>query len=218
VSIHREGRKFFVFSTIFYSIFLLLIFPVQKFSTSFILLSATYVLSIGFFTVFFRVPNRTIKNDQSKVLSPCDGKVVIIEKVDYPAFGEGAQAIQISIFMHLYNVHVNKMPVSGKIIKVQHTPGKFLPAFRPKSSELNEHCLICVQTEESRVDFKQIAGAVAKRIRTFCKVGEQLKQGDEMGFILFGSRLDVFLPSSFKVDCSLGQKVKGGISTLANIG
>lgn len=205
------------FTCLSYAILSLLILPSQGISFLFSVVSLLFLGSLVFFLAFFRVPKRQLNNDDGKIISPCDGKIVLIETVDYPNFGEGATATQISVFMHLHNVHINRMPISGQITKVIHKKGKFLPAFRPKSSTLNEHCLIGVRNDDLYLEFKQIAGAVAKRIRTYCKPSDKVLQGKEMGFILFGSRLDVFLPNSCKLSCTLGQKVKGGVDSLAFI-
>lgn len=215
--IHKEGYKFIAFTCLSYAILSLLILPSQGISLLFSLISFVFFLGLVFFLSFFRVPWRQLNTDDAKIISPCDGKIVVVDTVDYPNFGEGAKAIQVSVFMHLHNVHINRMPISGRITKVIHKKGKFLPAFRPKSSTLNEHCLIGVRNDNVHLEFKQIAGAMAKRIRTYCKPGDEVTQSKEMGFILFGSRLDVFLPTSCKVSCCLGQKVKGGIDSLAFI-
>jgi len=217
VYIHKEGYKFIAFTCLSYAVISLLILPSQGISLLFSLISFAFFVGLVFFLAFFRVPRRQLNTDDGAIVSPCDGKIVVVATVDYPNFGEGAKATQISVFMHLHNVHINRMPIRGRITKVIHKKGKFLPAFRPKSSTLNEHCLIGVRNDDVHLEFKQIAGAMAKRIRTYCKPGDEILQGKEMGFILFGSRLDIFLPTSCKVSCSLGQKVKGGIDSLALI-
>ncbi len=165
---------------------------------------------------FFRNPKRkpNIKNDH--ILAPVDGKVVVIEEVfEGEYFKE--KRIQVSVFMSPINVHVTRYPVSGKIAYSKYHPGKYLVAWHPKSSEENERTTVVVATENfGEILYRQIAGALAKRIVNYAKEGDEVLQGSDSGFIKFGSRVDVFLPLDAKIKVNLNQKVKGGITILAD--
>lgn len=164
---------------------------------------------------FFRNPKRNFIRNESQILSPVDGKVVVIEEVfEKEYFNE--KRLQISVFMSPLNVHVTRYPVSGKVVLSKYHPGKFLVAWHPKSSEENERTTVVVKSEVfGDVLHRQIAGALAKRIVNYAPEGENVNQTDDSGFIKFGSRVDVFLPLDSKVKVTLNQKVKGGISILA---
>ncbi len=164
---------------------------------------------------FFRNPKRSFLLDSEQVLSPVDGKVVVIEEVfEKEYFNE--KRMQISVFMSPINVHVTRFPVDGKIVYSKYHPGKYLVAWHPKSSELNERTTVVIKNDIfGDVLYRQIAGAMAKRIVNYAEVGQEVTQADDSGFIKFGSRVDVFLPLDAKINVSLNQKVKGGISILA---
>ncbi len=165
---------------------------------------------------FFRNPKRAFKTDDNHVLSPVDGKVVVIEEVfDKEYYNE--KRIQVSVFMSPVNVHVTRYPVGGEVVYSKYHPGKFLVAWHPKSSEENERTTVVVKSKEfGDVLHRQIAGAMAKRIVNYAKEGQTVNQTDDSGFIKFGSRVDVFLPLDAKINVSLNQKVKGGITLLAS--
>lgn len=165
---------------------------------------------------FFRNPKREIQLSESKALSPVDGKVVVIEEVfDKEFFNE--KRMQVSIFMSPINVHVTRYPLSGEIIYSKSHPGKFLVAWHPKSSEENERTTVVVKsTYFGDVLHRQIAGALAKRIVNYAVVGKNAIQGEDSGFIKFGSRVDVLLPLDAKINVQLNQKVKGGITVIAS--
>lgn len=165
---------------------------------------------------FFRNPERVIIINPKTILAPCDGKVVVIEEVHEPIYFKQKMK-QISIFMSPLNVHVTRTPISGEVIFCKYFPGKYLVAFHPKSSIENEQTFIVVQNEQISVGFKQIAGAVARRICCYVKENEQVQQGQEFGFIKFGSRMDIFLPLNAQVQVSLNQKTSGGQTILAQI-
>ena len=164
---------------------------------------------------FFRNPKRTFLTSENQVLSPVDGKVVVIEEVfEKEYFNE--KVLQISVFMSPLNVHVTRYPVAGSVVYNKYHPGKFLVAWHPKSSEENERTSVVVQSKEfGDVLHRQIAGALAKRIVNYAKEGTTVNQADDSGFIKFGSRVDVFLPLNTKVNVSLNEIVKGGITILA---
>lgn len=166
---------------------------------------------------FFRIPTRHIKNDESIVLSPCDGKVVVIEEVFEPEFLK-EKVLQVSVFMSPVNVHANWFPISGKVVYDKYHPGKFLVAWHPKSSTENERTTICVENQQGqKVLFRQIAGALAKRIKYYTKAGDDATQGAEFGFIKFGSRVDLYMPLDTKVLVKIGDKVTGKISQIAQL-
>lgn len=164
---------------------------------------------------FFRNPKRDFKLDDSQVLSPVDGKVVVIEEVFEKEYFNDKR-LQISVFMSPINVHVTRYPVGGTVRYSKYHPGKYLVAWHPKSSEENERTTVVVQSPEfGEVLHRQIAGALAKRIVNYAEEGQAVTQASDSGFIKFGSRVDVFLPLNAKVEVALNQKVKGGITILA---
>lgn len=164
---------------------------------------------------FFRNPKRSFLLDVEHVLSPVDGKVVVIEEVFEKEYFNDKR-LQISVFMSPINVHITRFPVEGKVVYSKYHPGKYLVAWHPKSSEENERTTVVIENEVfGEVLYRQIAGALAKRIVNYAEVGQEVKQADDSGFIKFGSRVDVFLPLDAEINVSLNQKVKGGISILA---
>ena len=176
------------------------------------------VLSLIFLIIilqFFRSPSRKIIYDDKKIFAPADGKVVVIEEtVETEVLND--KRIQVSIFMSPLNVHVNRYPVSGKVTYEKYHPGSFLVAWHPKSSTENERTTVVIQTESNaKILLRQIAGALARRIVCYPKEGWTVKQGDELGFIKFGSRVDLFLPLNSKIKVSLDQKVTGGETVIA---
>lgn len=166
---------------------------------------------------FFRNPRREIRTaDDKLVYAPADGKIVTIEEsLESEYFGD--KRLMISIFMSPTNVHVNRNPISGKINYFKYHPGKYLVAWHPKSSSENERTTVVIDNGEEEILLRQIAGALAKRIKTYLHVGDEVEQGSELGFIKFGSRVDVFLPLDAKIEVSLGQKVKGNQTVIARL-
>lgn len=165
---------------------------------------------------FFRDPERTGPRGQDLVISPADGRVIQIVEVDEPAFLQG-RAIRISVFMNVFNVHVNRYPVSGRVAYVHYNPGKFFNAAAEKSSLENEQMSIGVQAARHRVLFRQIAGLVARRIVTYSRVGDDAEQGERMGIIRFGSRVDVFVPVGSTVRAKVGDTPVAGTTVLAEL-
>ncbi|MDB4890119.1 MAG: Phosphatidylserine decarboxylase proenzyme [Gemmatimonadetes bacterium] len=165
---------------------------------------------------FFRDPERTGERSEQVVIAPADGKVVLISEVDEPSF-MGGRAQRVSIFMNVFNVHVNRYPVSGVVKYVQYNPGKFLNASAEKSSLENEQMSVGIETPRGRLLVRQIAGLIARRIVTYSKVGEKVTQGDRMGLIRFGSRVDVFLPMDAKVRVKIGEMTIAGTSVVAEL-
>jgi phosphatidylserine decarboxylase len=180
-----------------------------------------FILALTIFVLitvlqFFRHPNRKIAIDPNHILSPADGKVVVIEEVEETEYFKDRR-IQISVFMSPINVHVNRAPIKGIVKFVKYHAGLYLVAWHPKSSTENERTTLVMEHENGKsILMRQIAGALARRIVYYCKEGEQLQQGEEFGFIKFGSRVDVFVPIGTKIDVQLNQVVKGGQTTLAS--
>ena len=163
---------------------------------------------------FFRDPERSGERGPSLVISPADGKLIMIAEVDEPTFMQGS-AIRLSIFMNVFNVHVNRYPVDGVVKYVHYNQGKFFNAATDKSSLENEQMSVGIDTGRIRVLVRQIAGLIARRIVTYSKVDEKVKQGDRMGIIRFGSRVDLFLPVGSKVVARLGDVTTAGVTVLA---
>jgi len=164
-----------------------------------------------FVAAFFRDPARQVPLNPRHVLSPADGRVVNIEEVDE----EWGRVSRVSIFLSVFNVHVNRSPATGRIAAIRYTPGSFLPAFRPKASELNERNMITMETEYGIVAVKQIAGLIARRIRCWKREGESVSQGEKIGFITFGSRVDLYVPIDAELHIAVGDRVHGGTSRIA---
>lgn len=212
---HREGHKIILTALI---VLIILALSSHFFLDDEILKKVFISIFIVIFLLiiqFFRNPKRTILADNNQVLSPVDGKVVVIEEVfDKEYFNE--KRLQVSVFMSPINVHVTRYPVGGKVVYSKYHPGKYLVAWHPKSSEENERTTVVVKNKTfGEVLHRQIAGALAKRIVNYAEVGSKISQGSDSGFIKFGSRVDVLLPLDVKVNVKLNQKVKGGITILA---
>jgi phosphatidylserine decarboxylase len=165
---------------------------------------------------FFRDPERTGQRGPSLVVSPADGKLIMITDVDEPAFVQG-RAVRLSIFMNVFNVHVNRYPVDGVVKYVHYNKGKFFNAAAEKSSLENEQMSVGIDTGRYRVLVRQIAGLIARRIVTYSKVDEKVKQGDRLGIIRFGSRVDVFLPVGSTISAKLGDVTTAGVTILGEL-
>ncbi|NNU33356.1 phosphatidylserine decarboxylase family protein [Mucilaginibacter sp. S1162] len=179
-----------------------------------------YILSFVLFVIivqFFRNPHFDISQDDKVVLCPADGKVVVIEETTETEFLKDKR-IQLSVFMSPVNVHVNRHPISGVIKYFKYHPGKYLVAWHPKSSTENERTTVVTENKVgTQVLFRQIAGALARRIVWYVKEGDKVEQGDQFGFIKFGSRVDLFLPLGSKINVEIGEVVKGGQTVLAEL-
>ncbi|TVQ77280.1 MAG: phosphatidylserine decarboxylase family protein [Flavobacteriales bacterium] len=210
IRIHPEGRR--ILATTFFSL-AIINFLLYQFVGRHWLTHAVIILSIIIYILvlqFFRNPKRNIQPDPNIVIAPADGKVVVIENVTEDEYFKG-ERLQVSIFMSPLNVHVNRYPIGGKIKFAKYHPGKYLVAWHPKSSTLNERTTVVVENESiGPVLYRQIAGAVARRIVMYPKEGMVVQQGADSGFIKFGSRLDIFLPPDTPVNVKIGDVVKGG--------
>ena len=218
MTIHKEGFKSILFSAIVFAAINLASFYFLSYHypwISWLLFLVTIVVML-FIISFFRVPSRQLVTGENLVICPADGKVVVIEE----AFDEEyfkAKRLQISIFMSPANVHQNRNPVSGEVVYNQYHKGKYLVAWNPKSSTENERHSVVIRNSKAEVLVKQIAGAVARRIVNYLKVGQVVEQSAEMGFIKFGSRVDVLLPVNARVNVQLNQVVQGGITVIATL-
>ena len=182
-----------------------------------ILIAIIHILSFGlwlFIISFFRIPARKLTQDANLLVSPCDGKVVVIEEVIDQEYFK-TKRLQVSVFMSPANVHVNLNPIDGEVVYNQYHPGKYLVAWDPKSSTENERHSVVLKSKGKEVLVKQIAGALAKRIVNYLTVGQQVKQSEELGFIKFGSRVDLLLPPDAEILVDMNQKVKGGVTPIA---
>jgi len=165
---------------------------------------------------FFRDPERVGDRGASLVVSPADGKLIMISEVDEPSFVQG-RSIRLSIFMNVFNVHVNRYPVDGVVKYIHYNKGKFFNASAEKSSLENEQMSVGIETGGHRVLVRQIAGLIARRIVTYSKLGETVRQGDRMGIIRFGSRVDLFLPPGSTVRAKLGDVTTAGVTILGEL-
>src|SRR5687768_14243129 len=216
MKIHKEGYASLVIAII---IFVLIIAASYFFVSGYSVLIAWLIFVISFALLiflfsFFRVPNRTYTSGDDSIVAPCDGTVVVIEEVQPDEYFKDRR-LQLSIFMSPLNVHVNRNPVSGAVTYSQYHKGKYLVAWHPKSSVENERHSVVYRREGKELLVKQIAGALAKRIVNYLKPGDEVRQGSEMGFIKFGSRVDLLLPLDAKIEVKINEKVKGGVTVLA---
>jgi len=217
MTIHREGFRTIAITALLFGIVNVLSFSFltnQYTWLSFSIYGITLVILL-FIISFFRIPNRKLTINNNQIISPADGKVVVIEEIiDEEYFKD--RRIQLSVFMSPANVHVNRNPMDGEVIYNQYHKGKYLVAWHPKSSTENERWSVAVKNEKGTILYKQIAGALAKRICNYTKVGDKVKQTAEYGFIKFGSRVDILLPVGTKINVNLNEKVKGGVTVLAS--
>ncbi len=213
---HKEGKLVITIALLAWLAFNYIVgLTGEFFFRCFIFLVTTPLLVI--ILRFFRHPKRHVDPKPTSVLAPADGKVVVIEETDETEYFNDRR-LQVSVFMSIYNVHVNWIPVPGIIRYFQHHNGRFMAAYLPKSSSDNERATTVIQMEDgTEILVRQIAGAVAKRIATYTEVGEVVSQQDELGFIRFGSRVDVFLPVSTKIMVELCQEVTGSQTILADL-
>ena len=211
---HKEGHKIIIYS--FFITFIISISS-EYFLINDYFSKITQIFSLVIFCLvlqFFRNPKRKILKNENEILSPVDGKIVSIKKV-YEKEYFNDDRILVSIFMSPFNIHVTRYPISGKILYSKYHPGKYLVAWHPKSSEKNERTTIVVENKKvGPILYRQIAGTVARRIVNYAKKNTNAIQGEDSGFIKFGSRVDLFLPLDSKIKVKMNQKVKGGINSI----
>ena len=218
MTIHREGYTSIAIGTVIFFILNFIFF--YFFSASLPILAGTaFFLTLGlllFLISFFRIPNRLLTLNENAIVAPADGKVVVIEEVIDPEYFHNKR-LQVSIFMSPANVHVNRNPISGEVVYNQYHQGKYLVAWHPKSSTENERHSVVIRKGNVDILVKQIAGALAKRIVNYLQVGQRVSQTAEMGFIKFGSRVDLLLPVGTKINVALNQAVQGGVTIIATM-
>lgn len=218
MTIHREGKNWVwgTFITVLLINFLVLNFRAEHDWITVLVLIVTLVFFL-LILQFFRYPKRNITRNENYVIAPADGKVVVIERTEESEYYKDKR-FQVSIFMSPINVHANWYPMSGKIKFLRYHKGKYLVAWHPKASTENERSTIVVEKDSNKtILLRQIAGALAKRIVYYPRENDLVKQGAEMGFIKFGSRVDIYLPLTAKINVELNQKTKGGVTVIAEL-
>lgn len=210
----REGQVFMIAAAVVAAAAFLL--AVSRRSFALWLLAFALLLVALWVAYFFRDPERTGERGEQLVLAPADGKLVMITEIDEPTFMHG-RAVRLSIFMNVFNVHVNRYPVSGTVRYVHRNPGKFLNAAAEKSSLENEQNSVGIETARHRVLVRQIAGLIARRIVTYSREGEHAEQGARMGIIRFGSRVDLFLPRGAALRARVGDITIAGVTVLGEL-
>ncbi|MEO8406201.1 MAG: phosphatidylserine decarboxylase family protein [Chitinophagaceae bacterium] len=216
MTIHKEGYPTIAWTTIIVVVVNLLSFYFFSFEAPIIsiLISIVTIGLLLFIVSFFRIPKRQLTIAENAIIAPADGKVVVIEEVQADEYFTDRR-IQVSIFMSPLNVHVNRNPITGEVAYSKYHKGKYLVAWHPKSSTENERHTIVYRKNGREILTKQIAGALAKRIVNYLQTGQQVKQTDEMGFIKFGSRVDILLPLDAKIKVKIGDKPQGGVTVIA---
>ncbi len=218
MNIHKEGYKTIALCTLVFgaiNIIFFYFFSASMPVVSWVVFGVSIVVLL-FIISFFRSPKRNFTIAHHQVICPADGKVVVIEETIEPEYFKDKR-LQVSIFMSPANVHINRVPMSGKVEYSRYHKGKYLVAWSPKSSTENERHSVVIKSDKAEILVKQIAGALAKRIVNYLIVGQKVVQGKDMGFIKFGSRVDVLLPVGTKLNVKLKQQVKGGVTVLATI-
>jgi len=218
MTIHKEGYPTIGLALIFSAILIGIAW--YFFPQSDVAKCTAYTISLFVMVIvlqFFRNPSRNWTKNENALICPADGKVVVIEETLETEFFQDKR-IQVSIFMSPINVHINRYPLSGIVKYAKYHPGKYLVAWHPKSSTENERTTVVVENKNGKqILFRQIAGALARRIVMYCKEGDVAEQTHEFGFIKFGSRVDIFLPIGTKINVQLNEAVKGGITVLAEV-
>jgi len=217
MKLHSEGKKILPVAALVLFLANLVIFSVIGTHPVFKLLVTASIVFFGMIVWFFRVPARVTEPDPASVYAAADGDIVeIMHLVEGEYFHD--ERIQVSVFMSIFNVHINRIPVAGEIVYQNHIPGRFFPAFIKRSSEENERCSTVIRTPAGQeVMVRQIAGIVARRIRTYKKPGDRVTQLDQLGFIRFGSRVDIFLPVTSTLKVERHQKSVGGQTVIATL-
>ena len=213
MTLHKEGKVTLTIEILVFSLFNYLAYT---FANEYIACFTTVITGFLFIMTlnFFRIPKRNFERKEGVVYAPCDGKVVVIEETTENEFYKDKR-IQVSIFMSPLNVHNQVYPISGNVKYTKYHPGKFLVAWHPKASTENERSTVVVENDKISILFRQIAGAVARRIMTYSTVDEKATVADEFGFIKFGSRVDLFFPIGTKINTQIEEKVTGGQSIIA---
>lgn len=218
MGIHKEGYKILTIGFILLLILNLTVnliwYDIPAVKWLFLVFSLLIYIFVLF---FFRLPVRSLEPDPGLVYAPADGKVVVIEETEEKEYFRDKR-LQVSIFMSPFNMHSNRYPVSGKVKYVKYHPGQNIVAWHPKSSELNERSSVVIETQSgAEILVRQVAGTIARRIVTYAKENQDVRQGDELGFIKFGSRVDLFLPPDTEIEIPILQQVKANKSIIAKL-
>ncbi len=218
IKIHKEGHKILFVSGVALLLTNVIIALVFRQKEVYYITGAVSLIILVAFASFFRIPYRNFFTGSNQIVAPADGRVVVIEEVHEGEYFNDKR-IQVSIFMSPANVHVNRTPISGVVKYQKYHPGKYLVAWHPKSSEKNERNTIVLEHDESDAEIliRQIAGKLARKIKWYLSEGDEVEQNAELGFIKFGSRVDLFLPVGTKIEVDLKQKVKGGITVIGTL-
>jgi phosphatidylserine decarboxylase len=217
MKIHKAGYSVILVAFLLFSFIIALLAYLKTTVLVLYPISFIFLLLFAFVLRFFRKPKRNITFNEQEIIAPADGTIVTIEEVEETEFIK-EKRIQVSIFMSIWNVHINWIPAIGKIVQSLHFDGRYMAAWLPKSSHENERAVVVIETKNSgKILVKQIAGALARRIITYAKPGQTCKAGEELGFIRFGSRVDLLLPLDSKIHVKLDQKVSGGLTKIADL-
>lgn len=214
--LHREGSKIILFSLGLYLVCVSLTLHFLREILPYLALAVFFLISVLLFLViwFFRIPKRVFSTGHNKIIAPADGVIVVSERTFDSEYFQAAR-YQVSIFMSPLNVHVNRYPIDGTVVYSKYHKGKFMLASVPKSSTANErHSVVLENKNKVQILVKQIAGTLARRIVNYASIGSEVKQNEELGFIKFGSRVDLLLPLDVKLSVKIGDKVKGGVSVI----
>lgn len=218
IKIHREGKKILLVTLVtLVALNAAVAYYFQNPTVYYVTAAISFIVLLAFAS-FFRIPYRNFFSSQDHIVAPADGRVVVIEEVHETEYFNDKR-IQVSIFMSPANVHVNRSPISGVVKYQKYHPGKYLVAWHPKSSEKNERNTMVIEHDESDAEIliRQIAGKLARKIKWYLNEGDEVSQNSELGFIKFGSRVDLFLPLGTRIDVKLNQKVKGGITVIGEL-
>ena len=214
---HKEGQKIILGTLFFVGVSFLILDNTIELQWLLKLIQLSLLGILVLILQFFRNPKRNTEKNDAQVISPVDGKVVVIEEVEETEYFK-EKRLQVSIFMSPLNVHVTRYPISGSVLFSKYHPGKYFVAWHPKASTENERSTIVLENKVyGKVLYRQIAGALARRIVNYAKEGQKVEQGIDAGFIKFGSRVDLFLPLDTKIKVKLNQKVKGGECIIADV-
>ena len=215
--LHREGIRYIIIATALWALFGYLTYRFL-YSWPWIMYPLNFICFLLWAWViwFFRLPVRNFSVGEKMVMAPADGKVVVIEETFEPEYYK-ERKLQVSIFMSPMNVHVNRSPIDGVVKYFKYHPGKYLVAWHPKSSTDNERTTVVIENDCLSLMLRQVAGAMARRIRFYAKEGQSIQQNEEFGFIRFGSRVDIYMPLGTVVDVKIGETVKSGISVIAHL-
>jgi phosphatidylserine decarboxylase len=214
---HKEGQKIILGTLFFVGVSFLILDNTIELQWLLKLIQLSLLGILVLILQFFRNPKRNTEKNDAQVISPVDGKVVVIEEVEETEYFK-EKRLQVSIFMSPLNIHVTRYPISGSVLFSKYHPGKYFVAWHPKASTENERTTIVLENKVyGKVLYRQIAGALARRIVNYAKEGQKVEQGIDAGFIKFGSRVDLFLPLDTKIKVKLNQKVKGGECIIADV-